>query len=346
MLENIRNLIHSDKSQKDLSKLGIYRCNKCKTWGEAVQGVAACSQCSTAVNVYPPLQIVNQLSSRYFAALREIESLKSQLNEEENTEDKIAAPASVTTLNLHETDQLATEAQHQPLAKWFAKQQIKAQFDYSAVDMSGFYDEAAEKIGSNYAVFEKLLGQLNWAYRKNVLNLNFDLKKYSQKEQQIINNICREFYSHTLFSVYNYKKQDKNLFLKLQPAAPIRQFFSGGWLEWFALNIVLQQVQEKNIRFSVARSVKIRFANHDLQELDVVLFTPNHSPIIIECKSGEYRKDLDKYLKLRKRLHIPAQNYILLVLDVDDTQAKSMSSMYDLTFVTLNTLAEHLKRAI
>lgn len=285
MLNNIKNLIHADKNQETTSKLGVYRCNQCKTWGEAIQGVTACSQCGADVHAYPPLHIVSQLFNRYFAALREIESLKNQLNEE-NAEDKMAETASVANLDLHETNQLATEAQHQPLAKWFAKQQIKAEFDYSAVDMSGFYDEAAEKIGFHYAVFEKLLGQLNWAYRKNVLNLNFDLKKYSQKEQQIINNICREFYSHTLFSVYNYKKQDKNLFLKLQPAAPIRQFFSGGWLEWFALNIVLQQVQEKNTRFSVARSVRIRFANEDLHELDVILFTPNGSPIIIECKSG------------------------------------------------------------
>lgn len=178
------------------------------------------------------------------------------------------------------------------------------------------------------------------------MNLNIDLKKYSQKEQQQLNNICREFYSHTLFSVYNYKKQDKNLFLKLQTASPIRQFFTGAWLEWFALNEVLQQIQKKNLRFSCARGIKIRFQNEDLHELDVVLYTPNHAPVVVECKTGEYRRDLDKYLNLRKRLNIPAQNFILLVLDIDETQAKSLSAMYDLTFVTLNGLAEHINKVV
>lgn len=296
------------------------------------------------MNVHAPLSVIEQLSARFTAALREIDSLKAQLDDSETQENPQNNP--LNNLDLHNTDQLATAAQHKPLANWFAKQNVKAEFDYSAVDMSGFYDEAAQKIGQNYGLFGDLMGKLGWSYRKNVLNLNVDLKKYNQKQQQKINNICREFYSHTMFSVYNYKKQDKILFLKLQTAAPIRQFFMGGWLEWFALNSVLETVQAKNTRFSVARSAKIRFQNEDLHELDVVLYTPNGAPIVIECKTGEYRKDLDKYLNLRKRLNIPASNFILLVLDIDDAQAKSLSGMYDLTFATLNTLQGHLNKVV
>ncbi len=124
-------------------------------------------------------------------------------------------------------------------------------------------------------------------------------------------------------------KQDKIIKVKLQTATPVRQFFMGGWLEWFALNTVVENVLAKKVKFSVARSAKIRFQNEDLHELDVILYTQNGEPVMIECKSGEYRKDLDKYLNLRKRLNIPAQNYILLVLDINDAQAKSMSSMYE-----------------
>ncbi|MDO4433628.1 MAG: DUF1887 family CARF protein [Alysiella sp.] len=305
---------------------------------------AACHKCGAAVAVYAPLQVVEQLSARYTAALREIDSLKAQLDDSELQENLQNNP--LNNLDLNNTDKLATAAQHQPLANWFTKQNVKAEFNYSAVDMSGFYDEAAQKIGQNYALLADLMRKLSWSYHKNVLNLNLDLKKYNQKQQQKINHICREFYSHTLFSVYNYKKQDKILFLKLQIATPIRQFFMGGWLEWFALNSVLQTVQAKNVRFSVARSVKIHFQNQDLHELDVVLYTSNGVPIVIECKTGEYRKDLDKYLNLRKRLNIPANNFILLVLDIDDAQAKSLSSMYDLTFVTLNTLQAHIEKVV
>ena len=331
--------------------MGIYRCNYCKHIQEhilhrSLPNQVACSKCQHTVTVYDTAYFVKYVIERYAAALREIEILKNQSDEVNASEAGVSESNDLNTLNFHETDQFATEKQHKLLKDWFEKHHIQPEFDYSAVNMSGFYDEAAEKIGLNYAIFEKIIKQINWAYHKNITNLNFDLKKYNQKEQQSINNICREFYSHTLFSVYNYKKQDKNLFLKLQPATPIRQFFSGEWLEWFALNVALQQVYTKKRPFSVARNTKIRFDNEDLHELDVVLLTPNFKPIVIECKTGEYRKDLDKYLNLRKRLNIPAQNYILLVLDINDAQAKSLSSMYDLTFATLNTLAECVKKVI
>lgn len=172
-------------------KLGIYRCNACKTWGEAVlQGVqTACHKCDATVAVYAPLQVVEQLSARYTAALREIDNLKSQLDDTEPTETN---DNSLNKINLNDSNLLATEEQHKPLINWFKKQQIVPEFNYSAVDMSGFYDEAASKIGEKYTIFEKILGQLGWSYRKNVMILNVDLKKYPQKEQQQI-NYCVNF---------------------------------------------------------------------------------------------------------------------------------------------------------
>ena len=67
---------------------------------------------------------------------------------------------------------------------------------------------------------------------------------------------------------------------------------------------------------------------------------------MIECKTGEYRQNLDKYLNLRKRLNIPADNFILLVTNINEAQAKSLSSMYQLTFATLTGLIEQLKKVM
>ena len=330
--------------------MGIYRCNHCKHIQEyiyhtSLPPTAKCAKCQQDVTVYDTTFFVEHIISRYVVAKRELESLKNQLNDDE-TEQPEKNTDALENVSFHESNQLANAKQHQQLANWFKKKNIQVEFNYSAVDMSGFYDEAAEKIGKNYAIFSNILDHMRWGYGKSVSNLNFELKKFNQKEQQQINNLCREFYSYTLFSTYKYLKQDKIIKVKLQTATPVRQFFMGGWLEWFVLNTVVENVLAKKVKFSVARSAKIRFQNEDLHELDVILYTQNGEPMMIECKSGEYRKDLDKYLNLRKRLNIPAQNYILLVLDINDAQAKSMSSMYDLTFATLNTLAECVKKVI
>lgn len=335
--------------------MSVYRCNHCKHIGEYPQQneqtQAKCANCGHDVTVYDTVYFIKNILNRWAAAVRELNALQSQ--EQDNGLPADSGPKNsrhnpLDNIKLSDTDILANERQHKPLENWFRQKQIVPTFDYSAVDMSGYFDEAAEKIGTQFDVFKDILGKITWAYRNNHSGLNLDLKKYSQKEAQQINTICREFYSHTLFSRYNYQKQDKLVHLKLQSATPIRQFFGGEWLEWFALNAVLTQAKKrgKNYAFSCARSAEIRFANEDLHELDVVFLTPQKPPVIIECKTGEYRRDLDKYLNLRKRLNIPAENFALLVTDVNEAQAKSLSAMYQLTFVTPDTLAAYLDKVM
>ena len=167
----------------------------------------------------------------------------------------------------------------------------------------------------------------------------------SQKDGQAINNLCRQFYSHTLFSKYFYQKQDKIVRLNLQSATLIKHFFNGGWLEWFVLGKMLTEAKHrgKSYVFSCARNVKIQFGNEDRHELDVVFLPSGKQPVVIECKSGEFRKDIEKYVRLKKRLNLADDNFVILVADLDNTQAAALSSMYGLTFTTPKNLMEHLR---
>lgn len=342
--------------------MGIYRCNHCKHISEYVNHRSLqpvhCQNCGQEVKVYDTVFFVKNLVNRYIAAMQELNALTQRMDNMPTPATQTVASPAPTPIHtadnpLHDvqwsqSDVLATASQHEPLAQWFTKRHIQPTFDYDAVNMSGYYDEAAEKIGKNHALLKDTLGRIGWAYRKNHTSLNIDLKKYSQKEGQIIHSLCRELYNHTFFSRCAYQKQDKILNLKLQNAQPIRHFFSGAWLEWFALDKMLEiaAARGKNYHFSCARNVKVRLANEDLHELDVVFLPDGKQPLIVECKSGEYRRELDKYLALRKRMGVPASHFIILVTDLDDMQAKSLSAMYDLTFVTPDTLVEHLQETL
>lgn len=328
----------------------VYRCQHCKHLGEhsAPAGIGNCAQCGSQTKLYDTVFFINQILARYSAALRELEALK-QADDDEASEASYGDESNpLAGQDFSETDALANAAQHRPLEQWFAQHRIQAAFDYGNVDMSGYYDEAATAIGKHYGLFKDILGKINWAYRNNHSGANFDLKKYSQKDAQTLNRICREFYSHTLFSRYHYQKPEKLLNLKLQSATPVRQFFNGGWLEWYALGKMLAQAAQrgKKYAFSCARAVNIRFDNQDLHELDIVFLPAGSEPLVIECKTGEYRRDLDKYLTLRKRLGISAERFMILVTDIDESQAKSLRAMYDLTFVTPQSLPAYLREVM
>ena len=66
------------------------------------------------------------------------------------------------------------------------------------------------------------------------------------------------------------------------------------------------------------------------------------NPICVECKTGEFRRDIDKYQRLRKRLGVERSRFIICSTDINDEQASSLTAMYDLTFVNLASLARHL----
>jgi hypothetical protein len=89
----------------------------------------------------------------------------------------------------------------------------------------------------------------------------------------------------------------------------------------------------EQISFAGARSIIVTLPNEDYHELDTFFLINKHIPICIECKSGEFRQDLDKYSKLRKRLSIDKSQFLLCVVGLSDEQAQGLTSMYEVTLV-------------
>ena len=342
----------------------IYRCNKCGFIAETVPllpgSKTPCSRCAHPSTVYETVFFVEKLTERYFAALREIETLKAADQPAPATPGAApelpvtAAPAPTATaptlaldqLNLHNTALLATPEQHRPLQRWFEARQIDARFDYAAVDTTGFFDDAARALGENFALFGELLDRVRWAYRNSHSNVNLELANLSQKDAQALNNLCRQFHSHSLFATYRYQKPEKIVRLTLQTAATVRQFFEGGWLEWWVLVELLEQLKVKKRPFSCARGVKVVFPNEDIHEIDVMALVDGQTPIYIECKTGEFRREIDKFLKLKKRLNLSRSQFIICASDLTDEQASGLSAMYDLSFANLGTLSAKLQAVI
>ena len=347
----------------------IYRCNQCSFVSEdatsPIGSKVACGRCAAACTVYGTVFYVEKLVERYFSARRELAALQqadaeaetaapapghaapgtvsSQGNSNGNGNSKGNAHVSLGDADPHNTALLATAEQHAPLQAWFAARQIDARLDPAQVDTSGFFDDAAHLMGQGYALYAELIERVRFAYRKSHSGVNLELANLSQKDAQAINTLCRQLYSHTFFARYQYQKQEKIVRLTLQTAPNIRQFFDGGWLEWYVFMELVKHHQQRGEAFSCARSAKVVFANEDLHELDVVSLPQGQAPICIECKSGEFRRDIDKYLRLRKRLGLERSRFIVCAADLSDEQAAGLSAMYELTFVNLQSLNAHLQ---
>lgn len=327
----------------------LYRCNACGYVAEEsitpVGKSMPCNRCAKPVTVFGTVFYVEKLLERYTSIRHELQALRAL--EAPPAATSPSQPETVTAAADMPTDaNLATVAQHAPLQAWFQARQIQVAFEIESVNTAGYFDEAARAFGEGYALFGELISRVCWSYRKAHSSLNLELARLSQKDAQAINQLCRNLYEHTFFSRYHYQKQEKIVRLNLQSAPAVRRFFEGGWLEWFALMEVLAvwQTHQPHHPLAVARGARVTFANEDLQELDVLALPGNQAPLCIECKTGEFRRDLDKLLRLRKRLDIPRERFIICALDLNDEQAASLNAMYDMSFVTLGTLRPHLQR--
>jgi len=331
----------------------IYRCNQCGFVSEdattPVHTQTACGRCGKPATVFGTVYYVEELVKRLASVTRELNGLRQQAASTVADSGLPAAPAQA--LPEPATPQanvqgLATAQQHAPLRAWFAARQIEAHIDPALVDTSGFFDDAALLLAGNHALFAELIDRVRYAYRKSHTGLNLELAQLPQKDAQAITQLCRQLYEHTFFARYHYQKPEKIVRLTLQSAPAVRQFFDGGWLEWYALMAVLAQLQGHAGGTSCARGVKVVFPNEDLHELDVVALPAGQPPIVIECKGGEFRRDIDKYLRLRKRLGLERERFVICSPELTDEQAAGLSAMYDLSFANLQTLAPHLQRLL
>ena len=329
--------------------MAIIRCNKCTLLAEQPDNLPgqsiACPKCGTPAPVYSTLFFIEKLLDKYFDAQREIIRLKSAAEPVKAILPQ-AEPAKPIQpdIDLANTDFLATELQHGPIYDWFHKKQIKVQANMRGVDTSGFFDEVAEAIGGNFDVLKEVLERIRWSQQKEHASATIHLDKKSPEDAKTISAFCQQLYDFSFVAKCFHNKPENNVRLILQTAPTIRNFFNGEWLEWHTLMTCLRYAKERDRRFSCTRGLNLTLANGDPYELDVFMLIDGKVPVCIECKSGEFRQNIDRYLALRKRLGLEAKQFVMCIAGLSDENAKAFSAMYDLAFVSERGLADHLGR--
>jgi hypothetical protein len=164
--------------------MAIFRCNKCTLLAEQPDELSgqsiACPKCGKPAVVYSTMFFIEKLLDKYFDAQRELIRLKSAM------EPAIASPESEPTksaqadIDLANSDFLATELQHGPIYDWFHKKQIKVQANMRGVDTTGFFDEVAEAVGSNFNVLKEVLERIRWSQQKEHAGTTIHLERNHQ----------------------------------------------------------------------------------------------------------------------------------------------------------------------
>lgn len=325
--------------------MAILRCNHCgylrEVSQEHVGKTVKCPVCEQAAAIYDSVDFIKKLIDKYgglLAKYRELESAQNML-----------AAANVPKylpkdeeLDLHNTAVMTNSMQYKPVIQWFERKNIRVEVDHDALDTQGFFDEVAVELGDNFPVLQQVLDKIRKAQRNNYTSVVLNLSNHSQNDIKTITGFCRNLYEFSFFAKYFYNKNEKRAYLTLQTAPAIAGFFNGEWLEWYVFMKLLKHCYENKGLFSCLRSFNIQFANDDKYEVDIFFLINSRIPVFIECKSGEFRPFIEKYGKMRRRLEIAKENFLLLVLGVSDEQVQGLTKMYDITFVNETGFIKHI----
>ena len=283
--------------------------------------------------------------ARYRAKSKELKTLNQQNSPLDASPSETDKQIPITDIDLFNTTALASRQQNEPIISWFEKRNIDIEINHQAVDTSGFFDEVAIQLGENYETLKFVSGQIKYAQGKGFSSAKIELKNKAKKEVAEITQFCALLYEYSFVARFNNVKNENTIWLTLQTATAITRFFNGIWVEWFVLMKLLVFFHDKNIPVTCMRSLKVKFPNENANEIDVFFLVGDVS-ICIECKSGEYRKDIQKYSRLRNQLKLDKGSFLLCAIDLDAEQMQGLNSMYDITFVNVHSLLNQVEQIV
>jgi regulator of replication initiation timing len=231
------------------------------------------------------------------------------------------------------------------IIRWFKAKQITVEPDKAAMDISGFFDEIAVKLGDNYAVLSEFCEKIK-RVRGGQTQFTLDIAARNPKDIDIIIKSLKELYDNAFITRYVHNKYDKKIYISLQTVPKIVNFFNGDWLEWYALMKVATLLVDKKVKFSCLRGFQVHFPNQERNEIDLFFLINGKTPLWIECKSGEFRQFIGKYSTLRKRLQLEKANSLLLVLGMPDEKVVGLTNTFELTVVNENNFLQHIAQKI
>lgn len=284
--------------------------------------------------------------------------IKNHKNQEKNYKNQIATLKNQITVlreelenststidNISNTEEFVPQEDFFPIVDWFARKNIEVSIDQDAMDTKGFFDEVAIELGNNFHILESVLEQMQYVERKGYDTVKIALDKKSGEEVITIKNFCQKIYDYSFASKFYHDRKKNAIYIELQKATKIVNFFNGIWMEWYVYMMLLELFKKRDIPHTLVKGLHISYKNGEKNELDI-FFIAHNTPVCIECKSGEFRKDIDKYHKLQKRLKLKKEHFVMCVIGLDDTQTDGLTNTYDMTFSNQKSLSNYIERLL
>jgi len=332
--------------------MALFHCKICSHRQEVpndhIGRKAKCPKCQNISTIQDTLAYITTLTDKYLEVTEHLSMLERGLSDNffrENSDSlPILDPSGEIDYDIHNTDMYAQEGQYTPITTWLKGRKISATINPDLMNTKGFFDEIAIMMGDSFQVLEPMIKQIKYIQSRGFDKVKIPLAKYSKAETQQIIDFAKTLHEYSFIQKFWHDKTKKSLYLTLQSDMPrIQGFFMGLWMEWYVMIKIFGLFQQKNISLPLARGMHITFGDKQKNELDIFFINERDEPVVIECKTGEFRQDISKYISLRKKIGLKKENFILCVFGLPDELIHGFNTMFDISFANEMTLIPYLE---
>ena len=208
-------------------------------------------------------------------------------------------------------------------------------------------DRIALYIGKRYPLVKDLIMNI-----KRSLNtgrtFRMDLKNYSQEEIASITQLCSNLYQIAFLQEYKYfKSPDYRLFASPNRIPKVINFFTGGWLERYIKNAVIEMISscKEKLSYSYIMNPQVILPNGDDFELDLI-FRIEDEFFWFEAKTGDYQRYVDKYSRMAKILNLDEDHAYMILTDITRDSAQALTTLFHMNVVRIDDFPEAFGKII
>ena len=194
----------------------------------------------------------------------------------------------------------------------------------------------ANNIGTAYSDVEPLIKEIKRNLAKGQ-QFTLCIKAYSQKDITYMCGLATTLKQHGLLKEYIYKKSPHFIIVaKPENSSKIHDFYTGHWLEYYAASVVRSAMSGRRGARSVNMNTEVRDKLDYVLEFDVIA-TFRDEVFWVECKTGEYKKYIDKYEKTAERLGLDSSHVFLVIAGIDDATVKALNEQHNITICNVES---------
>lgn len=233
--------------------------------------------------------------------------------------------------------------------KWLGSKRITVKRVATSSDLDGAFDQLSLFLGQRFTSIQPFYAAVKRRVAGSPYPRSLNMTEYPATTRSDICIFAKKLHASGFLSQCHYHKTNRSLLFDPQPDGRVTNFFTGEWLERYALLTAVRRAESRlpeSQHPSTMSRVVVELPDRLETELDVLLGLPDRV-LWLECKTSDWQNHVMKFGRVARHMGIPARQAALVLLEpLSPSEKKSASALSSMTVINPQELEAFIESAL